>query len=145
MTEEELAGMTEEEKANWRDLNTSLDVSTFDGDIMLSFYDGSQWNTPQSLLKFSRKDIVKDYQILMSNDTVLVAVSVMPEGKDSLELRYYCKPKDKPAQVITDKMVPISFSMDMVGDLPYIAILNRPDSTCTDIYVKAINMKGEYL
>lgn len=145
MTEEELAGMTEEEKANWRDLNTSLDVSTFDGDLMLSFYDGSQWNTPQSLLKFSRKDIVKDYQILMSNDTVLVAVSVMPEGKDSLELRYYCKPKDKPAQVITDKMVPISFSMDMVGDLPYIAILNRPDSTCTDIYVKAINMKGEYL
>lgn len=144
-TEEELASMSEKEQAPWRELNTTLDVSTFEGDLMLSEYDGTQWKQPQSILKFGRKDMVKDYQILMCNDTVLAAVSLIPEGRDSLELRYYCKPKDKPLQVITDKMVPIEFSLEMVGNLPFIAILNRPDSTCTDIYVKAIDMKGEYL
>ena len=143
-TDEEMDGMSEDDKAKWREMSAALEISTFEGDIMLSEYDGTQWKEAESILKFGRKDMVKDYQLIMCNDTILAAVSLLPEGKKSLELRYYCKPKGQPAQVITDKMVPIDFSMAMVGGMPFIAILHRPDSTCTDIYVKGIDMKGEY-
>lgn len=52
---------------------------------MLSEYDGTQWQQPQSILKFGRRDMVKDYQLLMCNDTVLAAVSLIPEGRDRVK------------------------------------------------------------
>lgn len=145
-TEEELAAEAPDEQAKAREFVKESGLRAFEGDLMMSVYDGEHWGQPEKLFSFTKNDLVKDYQVVMVNDTVLTAVSMMPQGRDSLELRYYCKPYGEPARAtVTDKMTPIDFSLDMVGFNPFIAILHAPDSVYTDIYVKAIDMKGEYM
>ena len=120
-------------------------IRAFEGDLMLSIYDGEKWSEPKSILTMTAKDILKDYQVLMRNDTVLTVVSITPEGKEKAELRYLCKPVDGtllPPRV--DPLVPADFDIDLVGPWAFAGILHRADSLGNDIYVKEINMRGEY-
>ena len=135
---------TEEEKQQHADL-VAGGVRAFEGDLMLSLFDGQKWGAPESIVKIDKEDIVSDYQILMRNDTVLAAVLMMPKGKEELELRYYCKPYNEPVRYIdTDKSKAVSFSLDVVGAMPTIAILNQVDQANKDIYIKEIDMMGRY-
>lgn len=135
---------TEEEKEEHRSI-VEGGLRAFEGDLMLSIFDGEQWGAPESILKLDKEDILSDYQIVMRNDTVLAAVTVLPKGKEQMELRYYCKPYNEPVRyVATDQSRPVSFSLDLVGAMPTIAILNQLDAANSDIYVKEIDMMGNY-
>ena len=120
-------------------------IRAFEGDVMLSLFDKDKWGAPESVVKLDKEDILSDYQVLMCNDTVLIALTVLPKDRDSLELRYYCKPYGEPVRYMsTDKTNPVRFSLDLVGAIPTIAILNQVDSANKDIYVKHIDMMGRY-
>ena len=118
----------------------------FSGDLMLSVFDGNQWSAPESIMKLADEDVVKNYQLIMSNDTVLTVVNLVPKGTDDAQLRYLCKPLGKPVLPATaDPNIPVDFSLDMIGEYPHIGILHKIDSLSNDIYVKEINMRGEYM
>ena len=135
---------TEEEIKHHNEL-VADGLRAFEGDLMLSIFDGEKWGAPESIVKVDKEDIISDYQILMRNDTVLATVLMMPKGKDEMELRYYSKPYNEPVRYIdTDKLKPVSFSLDMVGAMPTIAILNQVDSVNKDVYIKEIDMMGRY-
>ena len=120
-------------------------VCPFGGDLMLSVFDGTQWGEPQSIMKIEEEDLVKDYRLLMRNDTVLAIIQMLPKGSDEVQLRYLCKPLNGPLQAaVIDSHTPEDFSVDMVGGAAFIGILHRADSLGNDIYVKEINMRGEY-
>lgn len=117
----------------------------FEGDLMLSIYDGENWSEPKSILTMTSKDILINYQVVMRNDTVLTVVNITPQGKELAELQYLCKPVNGsllPPRV--DPMVPADFDIDIIGPWTFAAILHRADSLGNDIYVKEINMRGEY-
>ena len=138
------ATATEEEKEEHRSM-VEGGARAFEGDLMLSIFDGTKWSEPESILTLDKEDILSDYQIVMRNDTVLAAITVLPKDKDQLELRYYCKPYNEPVRYIaTDQSRPVSFSLDLVGSMPTIAILNQLDPANSDIYVKEIDMMGNY-
>ena len=123
----------------------TLAYRSFAGDLMLSVFDGEQWSAPESIMKLSEEDIVRNYQVIMSNDTVLTVVNLMPKDSEDMQLRYLCKPLGKPLLPATvDHNVPEDFSLDMIGENPYIGILHKVDSLSNDIYVKEINMRGQY-
>ena len=120
-------------------------MRAFEGDLVLSTFNGEQWSAPESILKLNKKDHLTDYKVLMRNDSVLAAVLLLPEGRDSLELRYYCKPSGEGIRYVgTDVLDPLAFSMDIIGGQPTIAILNRVDSANNDIYVKHIDLMGRF-
>lgn len=145
VSEEEMADNNPEVREEQRKALKVTDMRSFEGDLMMSVFDGTQWLPAESILKVTKNDILKSYQVVMVNDTILTAVNIMPANKDSLELRYYCKPPDKPMlPAVVDKMTPIDFSLDLVGVNPFVAILHAPDSSSTDIYVKAIDLEGHY-
>ena len=136
---------TAEENEKYRQQAIDSKLRAFEGDIVLSTFDGEQWSTPQSILKLGKNDQLSDYKVLMRNDSVLAAVMLLPEGKDSMELRYYCKPSGEGIRYVgTDVLDPLAFSMDIIGGQPPIAILNRVDSVNNDIYVKHIDLMGRY-
>ena len=141
----EVEGATEEENQQNKANMVASGIRAFEGDLMLSVLDEGKWSAPESVLKVSKDDVLKDYQVLMRNDTVLVALTMLPSGEDSLELRYYCKPAFQPVRYVgKEKLNPVQFSLDQVGAMPMIAILNRVDSANCDIYVKQIDMMGRY-
>ena len=144
-TYEEVEGATEEENQQRKQEIETSGVRAFEGDVMLSIFDQDKWGAPESVVKLDKDDVLSDYQVLMCNDTVLIALAVLPKDRDSLELRYYSKPYGEPVKYIaTDKTNPVRFSLDLVGAMPTIAILNQVDSANRDIYVKHIDMKGRY-
>ena len=137
---------TEAENQQYKQDLEASGVRAFEGDVMLSLFDQNKWSAPESVVKLDKDDILSDYQVLMCNDTVLIALTVLPKDRDSLELRYYCKPYNEPVRYMsTDKTNPVRFSLDLVGAIPTIAILNQVDSANNDIYVKHIDMKGRYV
>jgi len=138
-------GSTEEENLKRKADYEASGVRAFEGDVMLSLFDKDHWGAPEKVVSLTKEDILSDFQVLMCNDTALIALTVLPKDKNSLELRYYCKPYGEPVQYIaTDKAIPVRFSLDLVGAIPTIAILNQVDSANKDIYVKHIDMKGRY-
>ena len=138
-------GATDEEKAKTKAEFEASRIRAFEGDLMLSVFNGTNWSEPESVLKLDKEDILSGYQLLMSDNEVLAAVSILSKDKDQPELRYYNK---KPGGAVhytnTDKFSPIDFSLDMVGDGPVVAILHPIDSCNSDINVKYIGMEGEH-
>ena len=140
------AEASEEENEQNKQYVEDTEIRAFEGDVMLSVFDGQQWGAPESIVTLEKNDILMDYQSVMRNDTVLVALSVVPKGKNVPELRYYCKPAEEPVRYVgTDKLSPVRFSLDLVGSMPVIAILNQVDGANKDIYVKHIDMMGRYM
>lgn len=138
-------GATEEENLQRKKELEEGGVRTFEGDVVLSLFDKDHWGAPEPIASFGKEDILSDYQVLMCNDTTLIALTVLPKDRDSLELRYYCKPYNEPVRYMsTDKLNPVRFSLDLVGAKPTIAILNQVDSANKDIYVKHIDLMGRY-
>ena len=141
---EDAEASEEENEKNKKAMEDSK-IRAFEGDVMLSVFDGQQWGAPESIVTLEKNDILMDYQSVMRNDTVLVALSVVPKSQKVPELRYYCKPAEEAVRYVgTDKLSPVSFSLDLVGSMPVIAILNQVDSVNKDIYVKHIDMMGRY-
>ena len=142
----EKTNATQEENEQARQEVEDIEIRAFEGDVMLSVFDGQQWGAPESVVTLDKEDILLDYQTVMRNDTVLVALSVVPKDTIVPELRYYCKPAEEAVRYVgTDKLSPIRFSLDLVGSMPVIAILNQVDSANKDIYVKHIDMMGRYM
>ena len=136
---------TAEENEKYRQQVVDSRLRAFEGDLVMSTFNGEQWSTPERILKLGKNDHLADYKVLMRNDSVLTAALVLPAGRDSMELRYYCKPSGEAVRYVgTDVLDPFGFSMDIIGGQPTIAILNRVDSANTDIYVKHIDMMGRY-
>lgn len=136
---------TQEENEENKQKAEDLQMRAFEGDIMLSVFDGEKWGAPESLVTLDKEDLLIDYQAVMRNDTVLVALSVVPKDTIVPELRYYCKPAEEAVRYVgTDKLSPLRFSLDLVGSMPVVAILNQVDSANKDIYVKHIDMMGRY-
>ena len=141
----EVEGATEEENLQNKANMVASGIRAFEGNLVLSVLDKGKWSEPESVLAVSKDDVLTDYQVLMRNDTVLVALTMLPSGEDSLELRYYCKPAFQPVRYVgKEKLNPVQFSLDQVGAMPMIAILNQVDSANCDIYVKQIDMMGRY-
>ena len=123
----------------------NLGVRGFVGDLVLSVYDGEKWGEPQSIMPLTLDDVVNKYELLMRNDTVLAMVHMMPKGREDLQLKYVCKPVNGALQpVITEQRDVKDFSAEMVGPYAFVGVLHPADSMSNDIYVKEINMRGEY-
>ena len=138
-------GATEQELQEAKTQVEASGLRAFEGDLMLSLFNGEQWGAPESVLKLSKEDHLADYQVVMCNDTALIALTVLPKDKDLLELRYYCKPQGEPVRLMrTDPLNPVKFSLEMVGGAPTIAILHQEDGANCDIFVQQLNLKGSY-
>lgn len=138
-------GTTEEEKAKAKAELEASRMRAFEGELMLSIFNGTKWSEPESVLKLDKADILSGYQLLMSDNEVLAAVSILPKDKDQPELRYYYKKGNEAVHYSkTDKFSPIDFSLAMVGDGPVVAILHPIDSCNSDINVKYIGMDGSH-
>lgn len=136
---------TAEEKQQLKAEIEASGMRAFEGDLMLSVFDGTKWSEPESVVKINKEDILSNYQLVMADDEVMAAVSILPKDKDQPELRYYNKKKGEAVRyTLTDKFSPIDFSLDMVGDAPVVAILHPVDSVNNDINVKYIGMDGSY-
>ena len=136
---------TAEENSKYRQQAVDSKLRAFEGDLVLSTFNGNKWSAPESIMKLGKNDHLVNYKVLMRNDSVLTVALLLPEGKDSMELRYYCKPSGESVRYVnTDVLDPLAFSMDIIGGQPTIAILNRVDSANNDIYVKHINLAGQY-
>jgi len=136
---------SEQELQKEKETFENSDLRAFEGDLVLSLFNGEQWSQPESVLKLDKEDILSDYKAVMCNDTVLIALTVLPKDKKQMELRYYCKPEGKPVQYMsTEELNPLKFSLEMVGAVPTIAILHQKDSVNNDIFVKEIDLKGQY-
>ena len=139
------ANATAEENAAMKEKLEKSVVRSFQGDLMLSTFDGDKWSQPESVLKLGKNDLVSDYQVVMADGDVLAAAIILPADKDKPELRYFSKKKGQPVkQTYTDTYDPVSISLDMVGTNPTIAILHRVDSANCDIFVKQVDMEGNY-
>lgn len=142
---EEDEDASDEEKAQAKADVEATFLRAFEGDVMLSVFDGTTWGAPESVIHLEREDFLSDYQVLMRNDSVLVALTVLPKDKDQPELRYYSKPSGQALRYIaTDNTIPVHFSLDHVAGNAMMAILNVVDSANNDIFVKKIDMEGRY-
>lgn len=139
------ATSTAEEAAEAKKLLEASTARAFEGDLMISIFDGEDWSEPESLMTLTKDDVLADYQVVMLNDTALVAASVLLKDMDKPQLRYISKPyNDDALPPVIDTMQPVRFSLSTVGPYPTVAILHPIDTLNNDVYVKQIDLKGGY-
>jgi len=131
------------------DENVPLDTLSnlqFSGQLMLKTYDGTRWSEPTPLYcTLDREHVIDQYDLLMRNDTVLVAAKLQTTSDSKKILRYASKTIASNNVTYTDDdLVPINFMMQRVGKHSLIAIVYQATDTIPDIYVRTMRMSGQF-
>ena len=117
-----------------------------DGFLLYSRFDGEQWSEPIRITRIFKNNTVGDYQAIMRNDTVLVAVQEsykdMAEAPKE-EISYFCFPENPyQSHYITETINATNFSIKKVGGYNVIALTHEIDTCKYDVYVKTLRMNG---
>lgn len=130
------------------DESVSLDSITnhvFEGQLMLKTYSDGQWSEPTPLyVNLDHNNAITHYDLLIRNDTVLVAAALCSNSEEEPVLRYASKPlRSSEVSYVNDNICPKHFMMHRVGTNAVIAILYENEDSLCDIYVKTLAMSGE--
>lgn len=117
-----------------------------DGYLLYSRFDGEKWSEPIRVTRVFEKNILGDYQAIMRNDTVLLAVqeTYYPEGANpQRNMEYFHFPENPYHSLFIDEAIDASsFSLKKVGDYNIIALTHQIDTCKYDVYVKTLKMSG---
>ena len=122
----------------------SLNNIQFKGQLMLRTFDGTRWSHPTPLYYNLDKDhMVMQYDLLMRNDSVLVAATLISEDEKPV-MRYASKHISNDNVSYYDEELKVkSFFMRRVGQNAVIAMIYEETDSITDVYVKTLAMTGE--
>ena len=136
---EEVKEVKEVEEAEEVDLGNV----NFNGHLMLKTFDGTAWSKPTPLFDINDTQHVVQYDLIMRNDTVLVASILQKPGEEKPSMRYASKPlgEDK-VSYVDEALSPVNFFMNRVGQNGVIAMLYEKTDSIRDIYVKTLDMDG---
>ena len=119
----------------------------FEGQLLLSIFDGQEWSAPITLHELSTDLSAREYDLVMRNDTVLVGTSLesypLDEERHSRRLVY--SSVDVATRSVFQKpetLRPAHFFMNRVGQHSVIAMLYEKTDSLRDIYVKTLSMNG---
>ena len=115
-----------------------------DGYLLYSRFDGEKWSEPIRITRIFKNNTVGDYQAIMRNDTVLLAVQesrkIAEETPEEI-LRYYSIPENPYHSEYLDETLKVTnFSIKKVGDYNVIALTHEIDTCKYDVYVKTLKM-----
>ena len=115
----------------------------FTGQLMLKTFDGTRWSKATPLFDINANQGMNQYDLIMRNDTVLVAASYYQEGQEKPVMRYASKTigEDR-VSYVNEALTPVEFFMNRVGQNGVIAILYEVNDSTRDIYVKTLDMNG---
>ena len=115
-----------------------------DGYLLYSRFDGEKWSEPIRITRIFKNNTVGDYQAIMRNDTVLLAVQESRKIADEApeeKLRYYSIPENPYHSLYLDETIKVTnFSIKKVGDYNVIAMTHEIDTCKYDVYVKTMKM-----
>ena len=117
----------------------------FHSQLMLRTYDGTEWSEPLSLFFDDTENFLGKYDLVMRNDTVLVAAmyGINVEGYEKQRMMYASKPLSKGwADYSYDPLNVDDFFMMRVGQNAVVAMTYEANDTIRDIYVKTLDMDG---
>ena len=117
----------------------------FNGHLMLKTFDGQQWSKATPLFPVGGDNLLTQYDLMMRNDTVLVAASMMKTTDTGLpHMQYASIPvSDNPTVSYVDEPLrPHNFFLNRVGQNAVAAILYEGTDSIRDVYVKTLNMDG---
>ena len=116
---------------------------TFTGQLMLRTYDGNKWSQPTPLFDIDDTHSVGKYDLIMRNDTALVAAIVGEGDMERQVLRYASKPMNNDKVTYLDDELNVNdFFMLRVGQNSVVAMTYQPTDSISDIFVKTIDMDG---
>ena len=121
--------------------------TAMNGHLMLSVFDHGVWSKPVPLFELNETNVVKQYDLVMRNDTVLVGMNMTrnfyDDEKCANQFTYASIPFNtmEPAYV-QEQLHPMRFFMNRVGDNAVIAMLYEKNDTLSDIFVKTVAMDG---
>lgn len=122
----------------------SLNNIQFKGQLLLKTFDGNSWSRPTPLYYNLDKDhLVLQYDLLMRNDSVLVAATLISEDEEPV-MRYASKHISNDHVSYYDEELDVkSFYMKRVGQNAVIAMIYEEPDSITDVYVKTLSMNGK--
>lgn len=116
----------------------------FAGQLMLKTFDGSRWSEPIPLYEpFDIDHSIGQYDLLMRNDSVLVAANLIYAEHPSPVMRYASVPLSTSQATYTDDAIsPDHFMMQRVGHHAVIAMVYNASDSVPDIYIRSLSMQG---
>ena len=116
----------------------------FAGQLMLRTFDGTRWSNPVPL--YAPIDLdhsIGQYDLLMRNDTVLVAANLFYTDLSTPVMRYASVPlSTMKAEYTDDAIMPNHFMMQRVGQHAVMAMVYNALDSVPDIYIRSLSMKG---
>lgn len=116
------------------------------GDLLYSRYDGNTWSQPISLVQINADKTANNYQAIMRDDTLLVALHVTDYPNDSVRrhtsMKYISITPDGKVNVAEEPLLANSFSLKKVGNYNLIALIHQTDTTKSDVFMKSLRMDG---
>lgn len=115
----------------------------FKGHLMLSTFDGTEWSKPLPLFANDDQNFLGKYDLMMRDDTVLVAAIYTVRGLDKPQMIYASKPLTSEYADYTDEPLKADdFFMMRVGQNAVVAMTYEATDSVRDIYVKTLDMDG---
>lgn len=129
------------------DETVSMDSITnvaFEGQLMLRTFNNGKWSAPTPLyFNIDRDHTIMHYDLLMRNDTVLVAANLLANDQDYSVTRYSSKYiGSNEVSYVDDNILAKHFMMHRVGNNAVIAMLYEKTDSISEIYVKTLAMSG---
>ena len=134
----------------------SLDGIQFDGQLMIKTFDGQQWSKATPLFPVSSDNVLTQYDLMMRNDTVLVAAAMKSSSDEGLPRMKYASvaivkgdgnngndgSNAHSVSYVDEPLRPHNFFLNRVGQNAVATILYEGTDSIRDIYVKTLNMDG---
>ena len=129
------------------DETVSMDSITnvaFEGQLMLRTFSNGKWSAATPLyFNLDRDHTIMHYDLLMRNDTVLVAANLLANDQDYSVTRYASKYiGSNEVSYVDDNILAKHFMMHRVGNNAVIAMLYEKTDSISEIYVKTLAMSG---
>ena len=124
----------------------SLDNLQFKGQLLLRTYNGTSWSdaTPLYDYNLDKDHMIQNYDLIMRNDTVLVATTLFATDMEKPVMRYASKSILSDEVNYYDEALNVkNFYMKRVGKYGVIAMVYEKNDSVTDIYVKTLAMSGK--
>ncbi len=122
-------------------------TSAMNGHLMLSVFDHGEWSKPIKLFELNETNVAKQYDLVMRNDTVLVGMNMTrnfyDDEKRCNQFTFASIPfNTMEPTYVEERLHPMRFFMNRVGDNAVVAMLYEKNDTLTDIFVKTLAMDG---
>lgn len=118
----------------------------FKGQLLLRTYNGTRWSDPVQLYDYNldKDHLIQQYDLIMRNDTVLVATTLISSDMEKPVMRYASKTLSNDNISYYDEALKVKdFFMKRVGGHGVIAMVYEKNDSIHDIYVKTIAMTGK--